>query len=272
MNERADYWTAPFDPSLSCLHAKFTKQEFAPHSHDALVIAATMAGHSSYTSRGHSDVATPRSLLVFNPTEPHAGHMRSSAHWEYRAFYLTAPALRRLLPAVDRARLPGFSQNAIAHPSLIGAFVAAHVECESGDADAARELFIDACGRLFALGGGAVTSASRQRDRMAVDFALATIAERFADGVRIDTLAARAGLSPFQLIRQFKHHTGMTPHAHIVRARLHDAIRRLRRGASLSEAAVEAGFYDQSGMTRHFRRAYGITPGQYVRACGASPG
>ena len=30
--------------------------------------------------------------------------------------------------------------------------------------------------------------------------------------------------------------------------------------------ADAAGFYDQSAMTNAFRRTYGITPGQYVRA------
>ncbi|HWF84316.1 MAG TPA: AraC family transcriptional regulator [Vicinamibacterales bacterium] len=271
MHDRTHYWHAAFEPGISCLHAAFTRQEFAPHSHDAIVVAATVSGHSFYTSRGRSSEATSSTLLVFNPAEPHAGHMRGSGYWEYRAFYLTQPALQRLLPTIGLTRVPGFVHNEIAHRDLIQAFIAAHRECEAGDPAAARERLIDACGRLFAHGRDAADATTGAcADRTAVDRALATIAERFNDRLTVDALAAAAGVSPFHLIRQFNRHTGMTPHAHIVRARMHDAIRRLRRGAALSDAAVQAGFYDQSGFTHHFRRAYGITPGQYVKAHAAS--
>ncbi|MDX3804969.1 MAG: helix-turn-helix domain-containing protein, partial [Bosea sp. (in: a-proteobacteria)] len=48
--------------------------------------------------------------------------------------------------------------------------------------------------------------------------------------------------------------------------RLKAAIGALGRGATISAAALDAGFYDQSALTRHFKRAYGITPLQWVRA------
>jgi AraC-like DNA-binding protein len=40
----------------------------------------------------------------------------------------------------------------------------------------------------------------------------------------------------------------------------------MRRGANLAESALAAGFYDQSALTNHFKRTYGITPLQWVRA------
>jgi AraC-like DNA-binding protein len=36
--------------------------------------------------------------------------------------------------------------------------------------------------------------------------------------------------------------------------------------SSIAQAAVEAGFYDQAHLTRHFKRVFGITPGRYVAA------
>jgi AraC-like DNA-binding protein len=35
-------------------------------------------------------------------------------------------------------------------------------------------------------------------------------------------------------------------------------------GTSLADAAATAGFADQSHMTRHFKRAYGLTPGRWA--------
>ena len=40
----------------------------------------------------------------------------------------------------------------------------------------------------------------------------------------------------------------------------------MRRGVDIADAAAAAGFYDQSALTRHFKRSYGITPLQWLRA------
>ena len=34
----------------------------------------------------------------------------------------------------------------------------------------------------------------------------------------------------------------------------------------IADAALASGFYDQSALTRHFKRSFGITPLQYQRA------
>ncbi len=260
-------------PGVSCLVARFTAQHFPPHSHEALVIAVTEAGGSRYTSRGRSDEATARQLLVFNPVEPHAGHMHGSRGWHYRGWYLSERALQAMAADTGRQRVPGFTANAVTDPSLIAAFLSAHRELEHGDPALAREQLVEACGHLFSRwSADASAPVAAPHDRTHVDRALRVIRDRFREGVDLDTLARAEGLSPFQLIRQFRRVTGMPPHAHLVRTRLHHAVGRIRRGAGLTEAALDAGFFDQAALTRAFRRVYGITPGQYrlaVRQRGA---
>jgi AraC-like DNA-binding protein len=253
---------------VSCLEATFTAQHFSPHAHDALVIAVTEAGGSAFASRGRNGEADPSVLLVFNPTEPHAGHMRGSRLWRYRALYLDEAAIAATLNGLARSRLPGFTRNAVHDQRLIDAFTRAHQSLDTdGDPELARERLLDACGVLLDRhADGAAARPDVTVDRSAVDRTLATIRDRFSERLTVDGLAAAVGLSPFQLIRQFNRATGMPPHAHLVRARLHAAIRLLRRDVPLSEAAVDAGFYDQSALSRAFRRVYGITPGQYVHA------
>jgi AraC-like DNA-binding protein len=48
-----------------------------------------------------------------------------------------------------------------------------------------------------------------------------------------------------------------------VQRRLNHARRMIEAGEPLAEAAAEAGFADQSHLNRHFRKAYGITPGRW---------
>jgi AraC-like DNA-binding protein len=90
--------------------------------------------------------------------------------------------------------------------------------------------------------------------------------ERHAQPLGLQELAAPLGLTQYQLIGLFRKGVGMTPHAYLTQVRLWAACRRLSHGTSLADAAVAAGFYDQSALTKHFKRCYGITPLQFVRA------
>src|SRR3546814_14195359 len=78
-------------------------------------------------------------------------------------------------------------------------------------------------------------------------------------------MAAQAGFSRFQTLRAFADLTGLTPHAYTVQKRLDLARLWIRRETPLAEAAIEAGFGDQSHMHRAFMARYGYTPGQYAR-------
>jgi AraC-like DNA-binding protein len=47
------------------------------------------------------------------------------------------------------------------------------------------------------------------------------------------------------------------------------ACRHLRQARPLADVATDVGFYDQSALTKHFKRCYGITPLQFARAAAA---
>lgn len=79
----------------------------------------------------------------------------------------------------------------------------------------------------------------------------------------LSELAASCDVSRFQLIRGFLREVGTTPHAYRIQLRVRLARRYLRQGHAVAEAALLAGFADQSHLTRAFLRQFGITPGRY---------
>jgi AraC-like DNA-binding protein len=81
----------------------------------------------------------------------------------------------------------------------------------------------------------------------------------------LDGLAAMTGLSRYQLLRRFKIRYGLPPHAWLVSRRAELARELIRKGETLTAAALRSGFSDQSHMTRTFARFYGYTPGQWQR-------
>jgi AraC-like DNA-binding protein len=64
--------------------------------------------------------------------------------------------------------------------------------------------------------------------------------------------------------RQFRTATGLSPHQDIILRRVERVKQLLQRGGdlSLAEITAHAGFADQSGSCRHFKRLVGVMPGQ----------
>jgi AraC-like DNA-binding protein len=79
-------------------------------------------------------------------------------------------------------------------------------------------------------------------------------------------LAALSGVSRFQLLRGFAREIGTTPHAYLVQRRVRLVRQMLANGRSPADAALLAGFADQSHMTRAFVRQFGVTPARYKAA------
>lgn len=253
-------------PGLSLLDADFTDHDYAPHRHDALVIAVTEMGGAEFRSRGETGEARPDRLLVFNPDEPHAGHMARSPRWRYRALYLAAPALARLGTLTDGG-LAYFRHNALADRDLVGRFLALHrILSDEADPLARDVALAEAFGTLFRRHGGGPPARRPPRDAARLARAIAVMRARPDEPLTLDRLAAETGLGPFRLISLFKAATGLTPHAYLIQLRLRRAIAALAAGESIAGAAQLAGFYDQAALTRHFRRAWGITPRQYRAA------
>jgi AraC family transcriptional regulator len=77
----------------------------------------------------------------------------------------------------------------------------------------------------------------------------------------VSGIAQAVGMSPFYFTRLFKDSTGQSPHQYVVGARVRRAKELLTTGKfTISEAAHHVGFVDQSHLTRHFKRVFGLPP------------
>jgi AraC-like DNA-binding protein len=74
------------------------------------------------------------------------------------------------------------------------------------------------------------------------------------------------GTDRFTLTRHFRRAYGTSPNQYRTRRRLDLARAAIERGTPLAQAAIEAGFADQSHMTRQFKQAYGLTPARWANA------
>jgi AraC-like DNA-binding protein len=92
--------------------------------------------------------------------------------------------------------------------------------------------------------------------------------------VTIGALVDETGWSQKHLISQFREHIGLAPKTFARVMRFGRAVARLRRRehTSLTELALDCGYYDQSHFDRDFRTFAGVTPTDLLRTLGDSGG
>src|SRR3984957_14419010 len=90
------------------------------------------------------------------------------------------------------------------------------------------------------------------------------ISVHLANEITVAELARVAGLSTFHFARMFALAVGISPNRYVSRLRLEQAMADAAAGKlSLAQIAFKSGFSSQASFTRAFRRATGITPGEY---------
>jgi len=209
-------------------------------------------------------------ILAFSPGEVHSAEPLTSDGYTYRMIYPTIEFMRAV--GLDRAVGAGapLFQSPVIHDSRLGlALRRAHAPLMDGaSGPSAEDALLDGLRSLVRQHGAPAERepATSERDLGVVQRAQEYMHDRFAQRVRLSAMAELCRLSPFQLIRVFRRVVGVPPYAYLVQLRVNRAQTLLCQGSSVSDVAYTCGFSDQSHLTRTFKKALGIPPGQYVRS------
>lgn len=103
----------------------------------------------------------------------------------------------------------------------------------------------------------------RRTKRASIEPVLAHIVAHFAEPLSLEDLAALTGLSIWRFATVFRERVGVSPGRYISLLRVRHAQALLREGMPAARAASEAGFYDQSHLSRRFKQLCGMTPGEF---------
>jgi AraC-like DNA-binding protein len=263
----AHLWRAEVFGGLDVLRARIARFRFAPHAHEEFMIFVAESGTGQPHFWGQPQRVWPGDIFILSPGEAHEGGPAAGAVLGYRTFYPSAALMQRVMQEVtgiDR-EIPQFPQAVIRDPALANTLLHAHTALEEPHSALENEsLLWEALARLvarFAVGG--VMPGHIGSEHHAVTVVRDYLEALPAENVSLETLAREADISPYRLCRVFRRETGMPPHAYQILVRARYAKSLLMNGMSVAQAAVEAGFFDQAHLTRHFKRIYGVTPGRY---------
>lgn len=256
-------WVERAEPieGVERIEAFFHGKAYAMHRHDTYAIGRTLAGVQRFNYRRGQCNSLPGHTIVLHPDEPHDGQAGTGEGFQYRMIYVQPSVFQDVLGG---SALPFLEGGLTTDPRLSAATEAllqqmSHTLEPLEQNDALTELVhalaaVTGSGKLAPVG-----------DYRAARLAREFLHEHSARTVALEELEAVTGRDRWSLSRDFRHFYGTSPYRYLTMRRL-DAVRRmLLAGAALSHAAAAAGFADQSHMTRHFSKAFGMTPGTWQR-------
>ena len=255
--------TAPAFPGIERIEAQFSGNAFEPHRHDTYAIGVTLKGVQTFSYRGEKRFSMPGQVIVLHPDEEHDGGAGTEDGLQYRMLYIEPALVAECLDA-EKMGLPFVGEPVFGDAALANVLLGALSDLD-GELDG---LFVDDF--LTEVAGGLARRASApvkpigklawRQARKARDY-LEAHATR---AVHSEELEVVTGLDRFTLSRHFRAAFATSPHRYLLMRRLQQARALIIEGEKLPEIAFANGFADQSHFNRHFKKAYGMTPGQWA--------
>jgi AraC-like DNA-binding protein len=245
----------------------YLSSAFEPHRHDTYAIGITTAGVQTFRYRGSRRVCLPGQLHILHPDEAHDGAAGTEDGFSYRIIYIAPELIRQ---ALDGDALP-FVANPVQPPTSTTPYVASFLESiDEPISDLARvEIAVAVADTLRRLSGGPDRRRARI-DNRAVELVRDYLTSHAGEQTPASTLERITGADRFTIARHFRRAFGTSPDRYRTMRRLALARTAIESGLPLARAAAEAGFADQSHMTRQFKKTYGLTPGHWATAVAAA--
>jgi AraC-like DNA-binding protein len=235
-----------------------------PTRHETYAIGMTESGVQAFRHRGAERVSTGGRTLVIHPEELHDGHAREAPGFAYRMLYIDPMLVRS---ALGECAVTPFVPDVVAEDPALAAVLAEAFETFPGALDplAVPAVIAGLSDALWRRCDRKIGQSRRPDDNAAVKRARAFLDTAIESSVTAEDLERETGTDRFSLARSFRALIGTSPHRYLVGRRLLRVRAGIAGGLALAEAAVAAGFADQSHMARHFKARFGITPGRYAR-------
>jgi AraC-like DNA-binding protein len=262
---RLKFWRVPHLYNLELLHASNITHNYPRHVHEEYCFGIMLQGVETHVCRGKSYQAFPGDLLLLNADEAHSS---KSAGSEYRVIHIHPTALSRIATQLGGQNLPPahFSNPVVTDPSLSRLLLLLHLKLEQNLSHLEQESeLLSAIGLLLKRHNKVqLTRLPLGKEPHGLKLVLDYLKSHYTENISLSTLAAIADLSPYYLLRVFHQRVGVPPHEYQTQLRISHARRLICKGLPISQAALQAGFFDQSHLSRNFKRITGVPPGRYA--------
>lgn len=267
------FWRNPDIPHIELRRVEDgRKVNYAPHSHQQWSIGAITHGVARYQYRQDNYAIAEQDLVIMNPDWVHSCNPVDNQPWAYWMMYVDTNWLTQLSFESGLLQQPKWQpiSRAMIRPQdhshrwyqdycrVAEAFIDDHCDLLEK-----QSLLIDFLLSLMSWLRNATTQI------VLPPRAIEAVAQRLIDNLSetptLAELQAIADCSEGHLIRSFKSHYGLTPHAYLINQRIQYSQQLLKQGQGIADIAQQLAFSDQAHFQRVFKKLTATTPGQYLK-------
>jgi AraC-like DNA-binding protein len=245
------------------LEVQMRGRGFSLHRHDTYAIGITLSGVQTFWYRGAQRYCLPQQCHILHPDEIHDGSPATETGFRYRIAYLDPSLIQKALVGKP---LPFVADPIVdLTPAQRGLLWRIWEMNDEIDDLGQAEITVDVADALE-MASAAYMRSRRMLPIKSLQRVRDTIAAAPASPRTAKDLEHLTGLDRWTLARDFRAAFGTSPSRFRTMRQLDQVRRVVKSGVPLAEAALEAGFSDQSHMSRMFKRAFGLTPARWAAA------
>lgn len=263
-------WSGQTPAPSTLIHSKYGDHSFPPHVHEEFTLGFIERGMQAYSFERKKSLIIPSgAICLINPGQVHAGSPGIEDGWSQRVISISPENLNNCLKNDLDSEVylnVRFHDNVFFDKQILAALLKAHIGSESVEITTLEKgaTLIEAFELLVNKYASIETAPllknvhprSIIRTREYID-------AFYQNNPSLEELAAVAELSPFYLLRVFKEHIGLAPHAYLIQRRVESVRLQVLKGCSLKEIAKSLGYSDQAHLSREFKKFYGVPPSKF---------
>jgi AraC-like DNA-binding protein len=252
------------DLKLEAYHFEGVMQKFPNHFHEHYVIGYVESGRRLLICKNREYTINAGDMLLLNPLDAHTCEQIDGKTLDWRCLNIEKDIMRGVAKEITGVdHMPVFATAVASGSDAVPALRELHASIMKEAKDFAKEeTFYFLMEQLIAEYAQPAAETPPQAGReilAACDY----MERNYAGNISLSDLSKAAGLNKYALLRGFTVQTGITPYQYLSTIRVNHAKRLLEAGEPPIEAAMQAGFADQSHFTRFFKTFIGLTPKLY---------
>jgi AraC-like DNA-binding protein len=230
------------------------------HTHDTWTLLILDSGGIRYDLDVHEHGSLAGTVTLLPPHVPHSGSSIRPEGFRKRVLYLAESCLSTQL--IGRSVQQPVFADTLLRDRISRLHEAVAENGRELEAESRLSLIAD---RLAGHLSGDPAALPRARDPRLAWELRDLLDAHLPAGLTLQDAGAVLHADPAYLVRVFSRHFGMGPHQYLTGRRVDLARHLLLAGMPATQVAQEAGFYDQSHLTRHFKRFLGTTPARFAK-------
>lgn len=235
------------------------------HEHDFYEINLILSGNVNILLKNKAIEGRKNFIVLTKPNTPHFISCKPDTLYSRKYLLFSADFIENSInESEELAEIFGEGGNIIAISAEQTEFCSLLINRIQNEKDVFRArlltLYLLSYIHEFMQSHKTVTSALPSYIIKAINF----IDGHYAEKITADMLANKLYISRTTLMTAFKKYTGSTFNNYLTHCRIKNAVKLLRDGKTEEETAEKCGFNQSSNLIRCFKRAYNMTPKEYI--------